>query len=110
VGADEHHPRRGAELRRGQACEGLWNQPKVGAALIALGAATGDHARVLEHLEVMGDEVRRQVEGTAKLTGRRVARQQGVYNGQTGRFAECGMHPRPPIQRELLNIHRLNGR
>ena len=66
---------------------------------------TGRPGRVLQHLEVVGDQVGRHAQRLADLAGRGVAEDQRVDDRQPRRIAQCGVHPGPRLQRHSVSVH-----
>lgn len=99
VGAHEQH-RPGRTLRcdvevahRGSP------KPDVPPPAVARGAEPLDHPGGFEYVEVMGQQVRRQVEEPCQLVGCAIRARQFVDDGQAMRLTERSVHRRPLDER-----------
>ncbi len=105
-GAHEQHPPRGAAGRGGQRVQRAGDQLQVGAAAVALGPAPGDDPGLLQHVQVVGEQVGRHGQHGGQLGRRRVPGQQGVGDLQPRRVGQRRVHSRPPGQiRGSLSSH-----
>ena len=81
------------------------HQAYVGPPAVTLRPVADDESGVLQHLQVMRDQVGRQAQGAGDLAGRRVAEDQRVDDGQPRGLAQCGMHLGPRFQRDSVRVH-----
>ena len=103
VGAHEQRPPGGRSAGRAQAVEGVAVEVDVAAAAVTAGAAAGDQPDLLEHVEVVGEQVRRDAGEVLQLDRRAVRADELVDDGQTGGIAERGV----PLRTEHHRIHAL---
>ncbi len=76
-GAHEQHPPRRAGWRRSQRAQGAggaWDKPQVGTAAIALGPAAADDSGLLQHVQVVRQQVGRHGQHGRQLGRGRVPR------------------------------------
>ena len=97
-GAHEQHPPRGPGRRGGQGVQGAGDQLQVGAAAVALGAAAGDDPGLLQHVQVVGEQVGRHAQHRGQLGRRGVPGEQRVGDLQPGRVGQRRMHGGAPGQ------------
>jgi hypothetical protein len=97
-GAHEQHPPHRAGGRGGQRIQGAGNQPQVVTAAVALGPAAGDHSGLLQHVQVVRQQVGRHRQYARQLGRGRVPREQRVGDGQPGRVGQRGVHGGAPGQ------------
>ena len=88
VGAHEERPLSGAAHPRGECVERLAVEVDVATATVAAGAATADQSDVLEHVEVMGEEVRWDVDAALQFARGAVRSGQFVDDGQSHGIAQ----------------------
>ena len=84
-----------------QAVEGVAVEVDVAAASVAAGAAAGDQPDLLEHVEVVGEQVRRDPGEVLQLDRGAVRAGQLVDDGEAGRIAERGVS----LRSERHRIH-----
>ena len=78
-------------------------QVDVAAASVAARPAALDQAGRLEHVEVMGEQVRRHTDALLELLRRSVRGGQLVDDRQAGRLTQCGVHRRPLLQLQIYD-------
>ena len=74
------------------------DQVDVAAASVAARPAALDQPGRLEHVEVVGEQVRRHTDDVLELLRRPVRGGQLVDDRQTGRLTQRGVHRRPLLQ------------
>ena len=98
-----------------QAVEGVAVEVDVAAAAVAAGAAAGDQPDLLEHVEVVGEQVRRDAGEPLQLDRGAVGAGQLVDDRQSGGIAERGVplrserhsDPRTEIMTQLMMSQEL---
>lgn len=91
-GADEEHGvRRDGLGARGEVGERVADEAHVAAALITGGDDALDHASAFEDVEVMGEQIRGDLEHGGEVGRRTVGEREGVDDGKAARIAEGGM-------------------
>ena len=96
----------GRALAAGYGSHGLVVDPQldVAASAVALGPDTPDHAGVLEHLQMVGQQVGAQAEFGGELARRQVTQDEPVHQGEAYRLPESREDRRSPLQ---MFIHDL---
>jgi len=97
-GADEDHARGDDDGGpRQDAVERPGDQAHVTTAPVRLGAGPRDDPGVLQHVEVMGEEVGPDAEGGREVARGAVAEHQGVDDGEAGRIGEGAEDADPAV-------------
>ena len=97
-GAHEQHPPRRLPRRCGRGVHGAGDQLQVGATPVTFGPVAGNDPGLLQHVQVMRQQVRRHRQHRGQFGRGGVARQQPVGDGQPGRVGQRGVHRGAPGQ------------
>src|SRR6185369_17114263 len=105
AGTDEHHALWSRDPWRSERVELIDAQVHIRAAAITFGCGSRDEAAVLQHFQVMGEQVGRQPQRLAQLPWRGVGEQKAVDNREPSWITERGMHAGPLFHRQYLTVH-----
>ena len=93
----------------GQRVQRAGDELQIGAAAVAVGTAPGEEPGLLQHPQVVREQVRRHREHGRQVRRGRIACAESVDDVQPGRVGQRRVHSGPARQfRSYLNIHCLN--
>ena len=101
MGAHEQRPPGWLALAEDQIVEGVAVEVDVAAAAVPAGAAAGDQPDLLEHVQVMGEEVGRDAGEALELDRSAIGARQLVHDREAGRIAEGGV----PLRSKHSAVH-----
>jgi len=105
-GAHEQHPPRPARRQVAERIERARYQPQVTAAAVPLGTAAREQSGLLEHVQMVGEQVGRHRQHGRQFRRGDVAGGEDVGDQQPGRVGQRRMHRGPGGHvSHLLSVH-----